>query len=216
MMSGVKPGKLREFDTLESSSRDMKSLQAFIDMALRVKHIIDVNLETLDAMTQVMSELQDRKSNINPTQIGSLLRSLNKIRQQHRLSTKNYSSMIDRARSLSEQGKLSETRITAHLLTALCQLRNTFSIRNSAATTELTVRSGYEAHVVKVLTVLLIFVPASFVSVSSPCIICGSGRQCTDFDRISFSSTTLKKYRLPASSPGQKMTYRSMLFWQFL
>ncbi|KAJ0119461.1 hypothetical protein J7T55_013663 [Diaporthe amygdali] len=147
MMSGVEPGNLREFDTLESSSKDMKSLQAYIDMALRVKHIIDMNLETLDAMTRAMSEIGVRDSFPRPTQTDSLHRSLNKMRQQHRLSIKNYSSMIERAKSISEQ------------------LRNTISIRNSAATIELTVRSGYEAHVVKILTVLaLIFLPASFVS----------------------------------------------------
>ncbi|KAG6361627.1 hypothetical protein INS49_009854 [Diaporthe citri] len=134
MMSGVEPGKLREFDTLESSSRDMKSLQAFVDMALRAKHSIDVNLETLDAMTQVMNELRGRHPSTNPTQMDSLLRSLKKMRQQHRLSIKNFASLIERAKSLSEQ------------------LRNTISIRDSAATIELTVRSGYEAHVVKVLT----------------------------------------------------------------
>ncbi|KAL2274874.1 hypothetical protein FJTKL_02696 [Diaporthe vaccinii] len=102
MMSGVEPGKLREFDTLESSSRDMKSLHAFVDMALRMKQSIEVNLETLDAMTQVMSELRGRHPSTNPTQIDQLLRSLNKMRQQRRLSIKNFASMIERAKSLSE------------------------------------------------------------------------------------------------------------------
>lgn len=106
-MSGLEPGKLREFDTLESSSRDMKSLQAFVDMALRVKHSIDVNLETLDAMTQVMSELRGRHPSTNPMQMDSLLRSLDKMRRQHRLGIKNFASMIERARSLSEQVTLS-------------------------------------------------------------------------------------------------------------
>lgn len=102
-MSGVEPGNLREFDTLESSSKDMKSLQAYIDMALRVKHIIDINLETLDAMTRTMSEIRGRDSFPYPTQTDSLHCSLNKMRQQHRLSIKNYSSMIERAKSISEQ-----------------------------------------------------------------------------------------------------------------
>ncbi|KAK7705932.1 hypothetical protein SLS64_007884 [Diaporthe eres] len=103
MMSGVEPGKLREFDTLESSSRDMKSLQAFVDMALRVKHSIDINLETLHATTQMLSELRGRHPSTNPTQMDSLLCSLKKMRQQHRLSIKNFESMIERAKSLSEQ-----------------------------------------------------------------------------------------------------------------
>lgn len=106
MMSGVEPGKLREFDTLESSSRDMKSLQAFIDTALRVKHSIDVNLETLDAMAQAISELRGRHPSTNPTQMDSLLCSLKTMRQQHRLSMKNFASMIERAKSLSEQVRL--------------------------------------------------------------------------------------------------------------
>lgn len=106
MMAGVEPGKLREFDTLERSSRDMKSLQAFVDMALRVKHSIDVNLETLDAMTQVMSELRGRHPSTNPAQMGSLLRSLDKMRRQHRQGIKKFASMIERAKSLSEQVSL--------------------------------------------------------------------------------------------------------------
>lgn len=114
MMSGVEPGKLREFDTLESSSRDMKSLNAFVDMALRVKQSIEVNLETLDAMTQVMSELRGRHPSTNPTQIDQLLRSLNKMRQQHRLSIKNFASMIERAKSLSEQVRLFGFNVLFH------------------------------------------------------------------------------------------------------
>lgn len=115
MISGVEPGKLREFDTLESSSRDMKSLAAFVDMALRVKHVIDINLETLGAMTQVMSGLRVRHFSTNPTQIDSLLRSLATKQQQHRLGIKNFSSMIERANSLSEQVRLFDSRIVPFL-----------------------------------------------------------------------------------------------------
>lgn len=111
MMSGVEPRKLREFDTLENSSRDMQSLQAFVDMALRVKHIIDINFETLSEMTRVMSGLRVRHASTNPTQIDSLLRSLATMQQQHRLGMKNFSSMIQRADSLSEQVSLLISRI---------------------------------------------------------------------------------------------------------
>ena len=93
MMSEAEPGKLRELDTLEGSSKDMKSLQAFVDMS---------NLETLDAMTHVVSGLRVRHSSPSPTQVDSLLRSLVTIRQQHRMGIKNFSSMIERANSLSE------------------------------------------------------------------------------------------------------------------
>lgn len=89
----------------------MKSLQAFVDMALRVKHIIDVNLETLDAMTHVLSGLRVRHSSPSPTQIDSLLRSLANIQHQHRMSMKNFSSMIERANSLSEQVRQLHSRI---------------------------------------------------------------------------------------------------------
>lgn len=106
MISGVEPGKLRESDTLENSSRDMKSLQAFVDMALRVKHSIDVNLETLESMEQLTRQLRGRQPSSDSSHIDSLLCSLNKMRQQHHLSIKNFASMIERARSLSEQVRL--------------------------------------------------------------------------------------------------------------
>lgn len=102
-MSSVEPNKLREFDTVEKASMDMKSLQAFIDMALRVLHIVDVNLQTMDDLSQALLKLRGRHPLTDATQIQSLLHSLSNNRRQHRFVLKSFSSMLDRAKSLSDQ-----------------------------------------------------------------------------------------------------------------
>ena len=89
----------------------MKSLQAFTDMSLRVMHIIDVNLETMDLLARKLQELQSQKALRQPkhVQIASLLCSLSKIGSEHRFIRKNFESMVRRAKSLSNQASVPQT-----------------------------------------------------------------------------------------------------------
>ena len=166
-MSGVEPRNLREFDTPEQSSRDMKALQSLADQARRVTHVIDLNIETIDAMTEAtkrLGRIANGSAACDPQMLGAFLERLERAMRRHRYSLKNAAVLAERAKALSEQ-----LRDTISLRNSeMNRLSTEETKRNTEATLELSERSGYEAHVVKMLTLLaLVFAPASFVAVSS-------------------------------------------------
>ncbi|KAK4167861.1 hypothetical protein QBC43DRAFT_125351 [Cladorrhinum sp. PSN259] len=154
LLSGIEVGKHNEFDTPDSSARDMKTLQHLEDQGNRVMSVIELNMETLDCLTSHAERLRKRGPESHRGKLDEFLDEIQKIKKDHRFSLLNISTVMKRAKTVSEQ------------------LRDTVSVRNSEmannhteAIYKLTEASGQEARVVKTLTVLaLFFVPASLVA----------------------------------------------------
>lgn len=183
-MSSMEPTKLNEFDSIQQTSKDLKTLQYLSDQARRLINTIELNIETMGGMLREISGLKVLSfgsSHRAPVEVLSSL--LEKTQQEHRFSLKNASAVLDRAKATSEQVCNFQVSTTVTMTDLYCvQLRDTASLRNSEvskmssemtnlntlAIANLAEQSGRETHVVKTLTVLaLVFVPASFAAVSS-------------------------------------------------
>ncbi|RSL86678.1 hypothetical protein CDV31_016366 [Fusarium ambrosium] len=145
IMSGVEPTKLNQFDSVEQTSKDLKTLQYLSDQSRRLINVIELNMETIKCLqneAQGLGAISSLEPSHRPP-VEVLSNMLEKAQKEHRFSLKNASALRDAA-------ALRNSEIT-NLVTK--------------ATAKLAEQSSRETHVVKTLTVLaLIFVPASFVA----------------------------------------------------
>ncbi|RMJ13027.1 hypothetical protein BHE90_001576 [Fusarium euwallaceae] len=163
IMSGVEPTKLNEFDSVEQTSKDLKTLQYLSDQARRLIASIELNMETIRCLQKEflgLGAISLPESPHRPS-VEMLSGVLEKAQQEHKFSLRNASSVLDRAKATSEQ-----LRDTAALRNSeITKMNSEVANMNTLAIAQLAEQSSRETHVVKTLTVLaLVFVPASFVA----------------------------------------------------
>ncbi|UZP46506.1 hypothetical protein NXS19_014318 [Fusarium pseudograminearum] len=163
VMFGVELSSTNEINSVQSSTRDFKSLQFISDRARRVITCIEINMHTIECLRDELNRFTnwDTFDNLNDTPVYRLLTDLSKSHEEHQFACRNASAVLARA------------------VTTTQFLRNTISLRNSEINksnsetvsentrtiAQLANLSGRDARVVKTLTVLaLVFVPASFVA----------------------------------------------------
>ncbi|WAO92292.1 Hypothetical protein NCS54_00979400 [Fusarium falciforme] len=162
IMSNMEPTKLNEFDSVQQTSKDLKTLQSLSDQARRLMNTIDLNIETIKCMLKEINGLRVLSlDSPHCAPVEMLFNLLEKTQQEHRFSLKNASAVLDRARATSEQ-----LRDTASLRNSeISKMSSEMANLNTLAIARLAEQSSRETHIVKTLTVLaLIFVPASFVA----------------------------------------------------
>jgi len=103
VISEVDPSKLRRGDTIESSSKDMKRLQYLVDQALRTSHMIDINMETIQCMISTFAKLSQHDRQFQGGKMSQFMDQLQRIQQEHRFLHKNVTSLVERAKVLSDQ-----------------------------------------------------------------------------------------------------------------
>ncbi|KAM5349433.1 hypothetical protein ACJ41O_005938 [Fusarium nematophilum] len=164
IMSGIEPTKLNEFDSVERSTKDFKTLQYLSDQARRAINAIELNIDTIRCLQKEIGSLSTINSSggANTRSIEALSAHLEIIQREYQFSLKNASAVLDRAKATSQH-----LRDTASLRNSeISKLNAEMANHNTRAIANLADKSGREAHVVKTLTVLaLVFVPASFVAV---------------------------------------------------
>lgn len=104
-MSSVEPTKLNDFDSVEQTSKDMKTLQYLSDQVRRLINTIELNMETIKCLqmeVQGLGVVSLPESPHRPS-VEVLSGLLERAMQEHRFSLKNSSGMLDRARATSEQ-----------------------------------------------------------------------------------------------------------------
>lgn len=104
-MSGVEPSRLREFETPEQSSRDMKALQSLADQARRLAHVIDVNIDTFEAMVELSKTLicSGEESPYKLQDLHRFRARLERNISRHRSILKATRSLVDRSQALFVQ-----------------------------------------------------------------------------------------------------------------
>ncbi|KAG9494923.1 hypothetical protein J7337_013152 [Fusarium musae] len=163
IMAGVEPGKLNEFDTLNSTTNDFKSLQYLSDQLRRVINIIQLNTLTLVCFKQKIQDLETLpfQTSSQPDSLNTLLKKLCNIQNEHQFSILSASTVLERAKAISDQ-----LRDTVSMRNGEFNRTNTeMTSRNTSAIVNLSDKSSREARVVKTLTVLaMVFVPAAFTA----------------------------------------------------
>ncbi|KAI6747827.1 hypothetical protein FGRA07_09544 [Fusarium graminearum] len=163
VMFGVELSNTNEINSVQSSTRDFKSLQFISDRARRVITCIEINIHTIECLRDKMNRFAnwDTFDNPNDTPIYRLLTDLSKSLEEHRFACRNALAVLARAVA------------TTQFLRDTISLRNSEINKSSSETVSENTRtiarlanlSGRDARVVKTLTVLaLVFVPASFVA----------------------------------------------------
>ncbi|KAK2472018.1 hypothetical protein H9L39_15898 [Fusarium oxysporum f. sp. albedinis] len=183
IMAGVEPDKLNEFDTLSSTTSDFKSLQYLSDQLRRVINVIQLNILTLECFQKQIRDLETLSFQ-TASQVSSfarLLKHLCNIQSEHEFSLLSASTVLERAKAISDQASHLCLRFSSiiHPCSDQWQLRDTVSMRNgefnktstvmtsrnTSAIVHLSDKSSREARVVKTLTVLaMVFVPAAFTA----------------------------------------------------
>lgn len=103
-MSNMEPTKLNEFDSVQQTSKDLKTLQSLSDQARRLMNTIDLNIETIKCMLKEINGLRVLSlDSPHCAPVEMLFNLLEKTQQEHRFSLKNASAVLDRARATSEQ-----------------------------------------------------------------------------------------------------------------
>ncbi|KAK1990952.1 hypothetical protein LX36DRAFT_704992 [Colletotrichum falcatum] len=165
IISGIEAGKLREFDTLDQSVRDIKTLQFLADQARRVKQAVEVNIDTIELVRTAMGRIRKSKNERpSPYDGNALVRLDDRLadcRSKHRSNRRSILAVSKRAEALSQQ-----LRDTVALRNGELSRSNMEETRrNTSATFDLSEKSGQEAHVLKILTVLaLVFAPAGYAA----------------------------------------------------
>ncbi|KAF5003356.1 hypothetical protein FDECE_10086 [Fusarium decemcellulare] len=163
IMSGLSPTELNEFDSVQRSTKDFKTLQYLSDQARRLINAITLNMETIKCFQKQIGHLSSLGSWVSarPDSLESLYRVLDRTQQEHHFSLKNASAVLERAKATSEQLRDAATLRNSEINKVNAEMAN----RNTLAIAQLSEKSEREAHVVKTLTVLaLVFVPAGFVA----------------------------------------------------
>ncbi|KAL6922931.1 hypothetical protein FSST1_000205 [Fusarium sambucinum] len=163
MMFGVEATKTDEINSVESSTRDFKSLQFVSDQARRVITCIQINMHTIECLQEKMDHIANWETfeNVNSTPVRLLSTDLSKTLEEHRFACRNASSVLARATATSQF-----LRDTISLRNSeISRLNSEIVNQNTLMIARLAELSGRDAGVVKTLTVLaLVFVPASFVA----------------------------------------------------
>ncbi|XEU94918.1 hypothetical protein FSHL1_000202 [Fusarium sambucinum] len=163
MMFGVEPTKTDEINSVESSTRDFKSLQFVSDQARRVITCIQINMHTIECLQEKMNHIANWETleNLNGTTVLLSSTELSKALEEHRFACRNASAVLARATATSQF-----LRDTISLRNSeISRLNSEIVNQNTLMIARLADLSGRDARVVKTLTVLaLIFVPASFVA----------------------------------------------------
>ncbi|CAG1971405.1 unnamed protein product, partial [Fusarium graminearum] len=184
VMFGVELSNANEINSVQSSTRDFKSLQFISDRARRVITCIQINIHTIECLRDKLNRFAnwDTFDNTNDTPVHRLLTDLSKSLEEHRFACRNASAVLARAVATSQFVRTWRP-CQLNSYSNIFQLRDTISLRNNEtnrSNTEtvsentrtiarLANLSGRDARVVKTLTVLaLVFVPASFVAVCRP------------------------------------------------
>ena len=145
--------------------------------------MLDLNIGVMKQMQTAATKAKDSDATGARRKYEGLIEGLESAMNEHIFLRKNVSSLVERASILSTQVRLSVLFCKRRSLTnAKYKLRDTILFRNSelnkdisnasfrgtAAMVDLSHKSSHEARVVKALTVIaLVFVPTSFVAVSS-------------------------------------------------
>jgi hypothetical protein len=105
IMSGVEPTKLNEFDSVEQTSKDLKTLQYLLDQSRRLINVIELNVETIKCLQNEAHGLGAISSLESPHRpsVEVLSGLLEKAQKEHRFSLKNASAVLERAKATSEQ-----------------------------------------------------------------------------------------------------------------
>ncbi|KAH7142071.1 hypothetical protein EDB81DRAFT_653561 [Dactylonectria macrodidyma] len=163
IMSGVEPTKLNEFDSVLSSTRDLKTLQFLSDQARRLLNAIELNAKTIECLQTDVCSLKAISSfdEGGHATLDVFSENLKKAQQEHHFSLRNASAVLDRATATSQH-----LRDTISLRNGeISKLNAETENQNTLAIAQLADQSARETNVVKTLTVLaLVFVPASFVA----------------------------------------------------
>ncbi|KAJ4168478.1 hypothetical protein NW754_010391 [Fusarium falciforme] len=104
IMSSMEPTKLNEFDSVQQTSKDLKTLQYLSDQARRLINTIELNIETIECMLREISGLRALSlgsPHRAPAEV--LANLLEKSQQEHKFGLKNAAAVLDRARATSEQ-----------------------------------------------------------------------------------------------------------------
>lgn len=160
ILAAVEPTKLGTLDSVSSSLNLMKRLQYMLDQALRTAHMLDINIEVMTKIQSAALRLKDSDGE-EGRRYEELHEGLESAMSEHIFLRKNVSSLIERAKILSNQ--LRDTILFRN--SELNKDISNLTFRGTAAIVDLSHKSSHEARVVKVLTVVaLIFVPISFVA----------------------------------------------------
>ena len=104
-MAGVEPDKLNEFDTLSSTTNDFKALQYLSDQLRRVINVIQLNILTLECFQKQIRDLETLPFQ-TASQVSSfarLLKHLCNIQSEHEFSLLSASTVLERAKGISDQ-----------------------------------------------------------------------------------------------------------------
>jgi hypothetical protein len=103
ILSETHPAKLREFDTSEQSSRDMKTLQHLADQARRLAVMMDLNIDTIEQLLQMAGQVEVGSVGTNVAEIARFKEGLQRCKSGHRYALKNVSVLVERANALTQQ-----------------------------------------------------------------------------------------------------------------
>ncbi|KAF4442113.1 hypothetical protein FACUT_2337 [Fusarium acutatum] len=163
IMAGVEPGKLNEFDTLNSTTNDFKSLQYLSDQLRRVINIIELNTLTLECFQKKVQDLERLpfQTSSQADSLATLLKQLCNIQNEHQFSLLSASTVLERAKAISDQLRDPVSMRNGEFNKTSTEMTS----RNTSAIVHLSDKSSREARVVKTLTVLaMVFVPAAFTA----------------------------------------------------
>jgi hypothetical protein len=104
-MAGVEPGKLNEFDKLQSTAQDFKELQYLSDQIRRVISIVELNSLTLKCFQKEVQHLIALSVPGSPQAaiLERFLQQLSQCHTEHQFGLRNASSVLDRAKATSDQ-----------------------------------------------------------------------------------------------------------------
>lgn len=112
-MSGIEPGKLREFDTLDQAVRDIKTLQFLADQAERVNQAIETNIDTIEMMKEAVETMTKSESAWPAPYSCNTLQRLNyrltNCRYKHNSNHRSIMAVSTRAKALSQQVSIHST-----------------------------------------------------------------------------------------------------------
>lgn len=103
ILAAVEPTKLGTLDSVSSSLNLMKRLQYMLDQALRTAHMLDINIDVMARMQSVALRLKDLDGEEQGRRYEELHEGLESAMSEHVFLRKNVSSLIERAKILSNQ-----------------------------------------------------------------------------------------------------------------